>query len=837
MTTEATPFDPHQLELETSNLATVSLKRMERVSELQAKGLEVFSRPVYSVLRASIEPTAEAFRKWRTSIETRQAGLTGDAYPFLQDIDPDVFSLISLCTVLNYATTVKRLTACALSVGAAVEREMQLVAFFDQQPELAKTISRKIDNSPLRDTPGYREKRMLAAAKKFEILWAKWTHETRVRVGMVGINCIVDGTGLVEIVQFSEGPRSQRSGHWIAATKELVTHLKEAHKKFSVFLPVVKPMVCEPLDHGEGERSGGYLLPPNRRKLVKTTWKQAESLYTPQSAPMVFRAVNGMQKVPLQVNRDVFQVLQETWDTHGMIPGAARRDDIPLPPEPPVGHPDHPAWKRESGEIFLENKRNVGKQVAAVSTLALAFEFSRYDRIWYPYQADFRGRFYAVPAWLQPQGTDMAKGLLCFARKKPVGERGYWWLCVHTANCAGVDKVSYEDRVRWVEDHRAEITRVAQDPIRETWWHDQDSPVQFLAACLELYQVWTKGLEHASGLAIMFDGSCNGLQHLAALSRDESVGRLVNLLPSDKPQSIYTTVAQRTTEILSHLPRELADLKEARDNGIRRKATPAEKERFFQECYEIAQRWHKWGFDRKGAKRCTMIVPYNGTISAFVRYLRLWVMDRRNAGEICPFGYRELDPALFVLAKAIARAIDETIPGPRKVMEWSKQAIRPYAQRDMAVPWGTPSGFQVVMAHPDRQRKLVRTKIGLKASKLVMYDNTDKLDKAKQARAFMPHYVHSRDAAHMHLTVCELLDSGVRDFLFNHDSFGTHLCHGDELQEITRDTFVRMYPRGVLRELHRHLQERLGNDVVIPEPPAEGTLDIEELRKSLYFFG
>lgn len=41
---------------------------------------------------------------------------------------------------------------------------------------------------------------------------------------------------------------------------------------------------------------------------------------------------------------------------------------------------------------------------------------------------------------------------------------------------------------------------------------------------------------YMSKLPIHQDGSCNGLQHYAALGRDESGGRAVNLLPVDKPQ-------------------------------------------------------------------------------------------------------------------------------------------------------------------------------------------------------------------------------------------------------------------------------------------------------------
>jgi DNA-directed RNA polymerase, mitochondrial len=41
------------------------------------------------------------------------------------------------------------------------------------------------------------------------------------------------------------------------------------------------------------------------------------------------------------------------------------------------------------------------------------------------------------------------------------------------------------------------------------------------------------------------DGSCNGLQHYAALGRDLSGGSAVNLTPEDRPQDVYTEVLKR----------------------------------------------------------------------------------------------------------------------------------------------------------------------------------------------------------------------------------------------------------------------------------------------------
>lgn len=44
------------------------------------------------------------------------------------------------------------------------------------------------------------------------------------------------------------------------------------------------------------------------------------------------------------------------------------------------------------------------------------------------------------------------------------------------------------------------------------------------------------------------DGSCNGLQHYAALGRDVIGATSVNLMPCEEPQDVYSGVAQQVSE-------------------------------------------------------------------------------------------------------------------------------------------------------------------------------------------------------------------------------------------------------------------------------------------------
>lgn len=50
------------------------------------------------------------------------------------------------------------------------------------------------------------------------------------------------------------------------------------------------------------------------------------------------------------------------------------------------------------------------------------------------------------------------------------------------------------------------------------------------------------------------DGSCNGLQHYAALGRDSMGATSVNLSPSDLPQDVYSEVAAQVGTMTSPYP-------------------------------------------------------------------------------------------------------------------------------------------------------------------------------------------------------------------------------------------------------------------------------------------
>ena len=172
-------------------------------------------------------------------------------------------------------------------------------------------------------------------------------------------------------------------------------------------------------------------------------------------------------------------------------------------------------------------------------------KFRNFDDIYFPYNVDFRGRAYPIPPHLSNVGSDMCRGLLMFSEAKPLGTRGLYWLKVHLANFAGMDKVSFDGRAQFVDDNMDKVRDSATDPLGgERWWMSLEDPFQGLATCKEIVKALDSGdpESYECALPVHMDGSCNGLQHYAALGRDSVGGKAVNLCQTDEPQDVYIGV-------------------------------------------------------------------------------------------------------------------------------------------------------------------------------------------------------------------------------------------------------------------------------------------------------
>ena len=77
--------------------------------------------------------------------------------------------------------------------------------------------------------------------------------------------------------------------------------------------------------------------------------------------------------------------------------------------------------------------------------------------------------------------------------------------------------------MKYANEMLPEILDSAEKPLTgNKWWVKSEEPWQTLAACMEIKKVLkhSNPEEYVSHFPVHQDGSCNGLQHYAALGRD-----------------------------------------------------------------------------------------------------------------------------------------------------------------------------------------------------------------------------------------------------------------------------------------------------------------------------
>lgn len=207
-------------------------------------------------------------------------------------------------------------------------------------------------------------------------------------------------------------------------------------------------------------------------------------------------------------------------------------------------------WTRAVNSATSKDMDGISLRSSFNLALHRALVHEKDAQIYFPHNLDFRGRVYPIPPHLNHMGSDFARSTLKFAKGVELGSSGERWLKVHLSNLMGFDKASFADRAAYVDSKAAAIMRVAADPCcsaADETWLKADSPFQALAVCKELATIWSISNPEArsqfkSHLPVHQDGSCNGLQHYAALGRDRDGGAAVNLVDAALPGDVYSRV-------------------------------------------------------------------------------------------------------------------------------------------------------------------------------------------------------------------------------------------------------------------------------------------------------
>jgi DNA-directed RNA polymerase len=806
----------------TDNISNINDKQVLLEREMREHGLSRYHKNNFKkaerqqesttdygqhLLRATLESLETAIADYVESSLNGKAGKAATGAVLVSSLEPSVLAIITLKVVLNQITRQRAFTSTAVSLGMAIEDELRIRSFEENNPRLMKVVMQDLESRS--SSYSYKRRKLIESARRDGVEWQSWTQRERLLVGNAMIDLTIQNTGLITHKMVTSGGKKRRL---VLPTDTTMEAIKDLNAFKEILKPDFYPCVVPPRDWTSPYDGGYHSHHIRPLTMVKTDNHNYLSELKHFEMPQVYGAVNAMQRTPFKVNKGILDVLREIWNTGIDLPTLPPSENYPIPAKPQdiaTNKEARTAWKREAVIIHTENNRLDSKRLLLRKTIEVADKFQNEPELYMVYQLDFRGRAYCVPNYLNPQGTDFAKSLLVFAHGKEIDEGGACHLAIHGANCFGFDKVSLQDRIDWVQKNQEQILSCASDPLSNLWWaKEADSPFQFLAFCFEWAGWCEQGEGFVSHLPVSADGSCNGLQHFAAMLRSSTTGKEVNLIPNDEPQDIYQKVADRVTDKLGTMDDPLAKL------------------------------WLEFGVKRGCTKRPCMVLPYGGKQYSFSDFVMDYIVEQKEKGNMHPFGDDAFKASTF-LAKVIWDSIGEIVHAATDAMAWLQKASRVASSEGLPIRWDTPCNFPVLQAYPETRPFRIETKLLGSAFRPALYKETGKLDKNRQSNGISPNFVHSIDAAHMMITIDVAKQCEIYSFAMVHDSYGTHAADAELMWWCLRKAFVEMYCQvDVLEDFRIDLLDVLPahRHAEIDPIPQKGDLDIRVVEDSPFFF-
>ncbi|CCG81235.1 DNA-directed RNA polymerase [Taphrina deformans PYCC 5710] len=788
------PFDTNITKATSSG---VTLRRYER--DEQDKNISLDEQEAdYQALQDNL----------KTALSTRARR---DYGPFLGLLKPEKMAAVAILELIRCLTTesVDGLKTALLSVkvGKALENEYHSEVLKKKgSQELFQKNYRDAIQSKKMFSMSVRQARANAAKKQdTEIFTPEWTQATRARLGALMISFImyaarvsltvVDEQG---VRHTQEAPAFYHSYHYkkgqklgvVKANEQLTARLSSEPLKGSIY-PRLLPMLAPPRPWYSWN-SGGYLFTKTLAMRAKNSPEQVKYLKTASDRGLLSDVLTGLDVLghtPWKINDRVFQCALEGWNSGESIAEIPPADsNIELPPPP--AHDADPAEKFAYLEKVREASSIVRNFASMRSDINYKLEIARAflnDTMYFPHSLDFRGRAYPVPPHFNHLGNDLCRGLLKFGVEKELGDRGLRWLKIHLANQCGFDKASFEEREAFADKNIEKIFEANDHPMDGTrWWLGTDKPWQCLATCFELTAALRSPdpTKFMSSMPVHQDGTCNGLQHYAALGGDLVGAKQVNLEPSERPQDVYRGVADIVR----------VEVDRDAENG------------------DSQAKLLQGHISRKLVKQTVMTNVYGVT----------WVGARlqieNQLKDLVVFKEENIFSLASYVVNKVFKALKSMFTGAHEIQEWLRQsaqiitksihldALVGNVQDPMtSVIWTSPLDLPIVQPY----RKEVRRQIYTNLQTVFLSDPADaaEVNSKKQSSAFPPNFIHSLDATHMLMSALACRKEEVC-FAAVHDSYWTHAADTDKMNVILREAFIKLHSEDLMAELESEFKKR-----------------------------
>ena len=634
--------------------------------------------------------------KKMVSEKNHKARVCGAEWQQMVAVKPLLVAHIALTTILDSLSTPCKRTKLASSIGHKLLDELNFIHLKLTYPKWWT----RMDFYKKRRV-SYKNRRTYVVRQAVKAHGTKWKLEmplsSIIRLGLALTELFRQRTNLIEYGK-------QRCGRhkfqfMVMPTKHALALIDKINSKGEVLNPFYLPLEVVPTKW-ESLLEGGYKFPPevnwsfikgNRKADITANYDKA------------FQAANVLQATAYRINPRVLEVSRtlvrrekEVVD-EGLQANrkALKGTDCTL------------EYRRCQAKYHEARIEQLPKMILNDNILTMGERFLG-KKFYMPVQSDFRGRLYYAPRYLNPQGTDLAKGLLQFAKPTAIRDCEHWFL-IGGANSFGI-KGSLEERQEWALAHEREIKKAADDPLGSLWWREASSPYPFLAWCFEFVSWMSNRFSFKTLLPVRLDHHASGLQIVACLTEDEELMRLTNLADLEKPNDIYATILNKLSANLkvSHRPEDY--------------------------------HWLSLGINRELIKELTVCFMYGSSYFGLEHVLKKWYMTL----EVDVFK-REFYKESRKLIENFYTALDQVSPIPAMFLRETRDL-----QKDEPLSLDAPSGFRVTNDYKKQRSIRVKTTVNNELVVSRVNEPTRAFDQRAARRALPANMVHAYDAALLH---------------------------------------------------------------------------------------
>ena len=768
-----------QLELERSQISQ-GLKRLrDQTFKLEQQNYSSASIYGVSSIDTLLPHVVKRIEDTNTKIHQGKYGAAfKDIHQYLSNIEAlaaaAIACKVTFDNVFGYKDKCNTATNICSAIGKSIEDECQMRHYEENAPALLKTLK---DNYWHRAI-GTQQKLVVIRTlmNRYNVKpWTPWGTSIRTKLGGWLLDCIMDSSGWFFKQRLRVG---RKTTVYIVPTAEFMDIKDEVMANAELFSPLAWPMLVPPKNWTNTE-PGGYIL--NEVMQGHELVRRGDHALIQGEIPLSF--LNKIQQVKYRLNPFIVNtamLLEKRGVSVGKFLPIVHYDLPPKPVDIAESKESRKRYRREAAEVMNKRAAEFKRSCRTRMTMEAVARFK--DREFYiPWSFDYRGRAYPIPAFLTPQDTDFGKSLLNFADAAVMTEDAEEWLAFQVATTYGLDKATMQERLDWTRTHVSLIARVARNPIDHLGdWEGADEPWLFLAACEEYDACCLRQTRNLTSLPVATDATCSGLQILAGLARDKSTARLVNVVPSEKPQDAYAVVAEVSKP-------------------------------YIPEKYRAV-------WDRKCVKRTVMTIPYNAKAFSNRSYIKAALEEK---------GVDVDKDDLTIIVQSVRQAMQAVVPGPMSVMRWIESEVGQAIKRgEDYIEWTTPSGFLVRQRYFKKKIERIQLQLLGRCDLSIAVEDGKDVDINRHKAATAPNLIHSLDASLLHLAVRKF-DVPIA---LIHDSVLSRACDMGKLSAIIRETYMILFAE------HDYLRTFALYVGAETEPPIIGDLQPETVIESTYFF-